>query len=483
MQEIWLKLDEHNDLFNYWEHELHIRKEFRNNFNLNQSVKVDNHKQIDFLYRSLYLCNKKDEFFLLLALNLNQAPALNWLKQANFKLMASFLKWIPKYITFNKPTPEQLQFLVHIYNSELNNYFIPICELLTSGQCQFILNRTANKELRNLLKNRQAKIEAEEQQLLYGFDLNKSLLPYPTLHGDKAKLILDTISLLHHNYTTSYSSLGEEAYFSNLLQIAQSLFEVGLVEDSLHILIALYEHYQHFNKLVDWLEDEKMVKALNKLVRRVLPIYALLYEPQAFDFTLQVYNHYFTRLTPDIASLTYLRIYEKLALISKDFTTTILELHQEILKIRSMRPEETPLLLDHELLDGLSSDRILEVLHLADSKLLSLPHEAFITLEFLRHLSHHGFINILEKDTLALNYLNLFRWLPTSLFINKNIYEDLITNTSFNMREQWEKTYKLITHYDNSSIWIDIKEKPDLFKLKTEELRRIILTGKFMGVL
>ncbi|NLB88415.1 MAG: hypothetical protein GX790_04195, partial [Syntrophomonadaceae bacterium] len=343
-------------------------------------------------------------------------------------------------------------------------------------------NRTASKELRNILKAQQAYLEKKEQQLLYGFE-PKNLLPYPTIHGDKVNIILGTIHSLHKNYADFYTNSGEEEHFSNLIKTAQSLFEIGLVTDSLHMLIALYKHYQQEHRLVDQVQDEKIVRSLNKLVRRVLPVYSLLFEPQAFDFALQVYNQYFTRLTPDIVSLTYLKLYDNLTLIPKDFTNTLLELYQHVLKIRHMRPDEIPLLLDSELNQGLSEERLSEILYLAESKLISLPHEAFITLEFLRILNKNNYANSLDKDRLAENYIALFKWLPASLFINQSTYEDLIINTSFNIREQLEKTIRLVSYYHNHSIFTDVAEKPELFKLKNEELRRIILTGKYMGVL
>lgn len=483
MQDIWLKLSKYENLFDYWDNELIFRKEFRKNLAVNKTVTIDQEKQVDFLYRSLYLCNKKEDFFTLITPNLNQVPALNWLKQADFTLITAFLEWLPGYISYQKPAIEQLQFLVHIYKREYNKYYIPIIEQLNLSQCQFILNRTANKELRNIIKAQQAKLEEKAQQLLYGFEPTKNLLPYLTIHGDKVNLILDTVNFLHQNYNTFYTNSGEEEHFTSLIQTAQSLFEIGLVEDSLHMLIALYNHYQQEHRLVDRVQDEKIVKSLNKLVRRVLPMYALLYEPQAFNYVLQIYNQYFARLTPDIASLTYLKIFDSLTPMPKDFTSIILELHQHIAKIRQMRPEETPLLLDYELKEELSEERLAEIFYLAESKLISLPHEAFITLEFLRVLNKNNYINAVDKNRLAENYLSLFKWLPSSLFINQTIYEDLITNTSFDIREQLEKTMKLIYHYHTHSILTDITEKPDLFKLKNEDLRRIILTGKFMGVL
>lgn len=483
MQKTWSKLNEHDNLFDYWDYELHIRKEFRDNFNFNQLVKVDNHDQIEFLFRSLYLCNKKLEFFFLLIPNLNKATALNWLKTVNLPVMKSFLQWLPEYIANYEPTVEQLQFLVHIYNSELDEYFIPVFNSLSLSQCKFISHRTANKGLRNLLKNRQNEILDEKDQFFYGLKSTKNISPYSTLHGDKVEIILETLNHLHKNQTLFNEPTNKKSSIASLLPLAELLFEVGLIEDSLYLLLTIHEHYQNDDVLIDYIENDNIWKEFNKLIRRVLPVYALLYQPQAFNFTLQIYDQYLPGLTPDVASLTYLKLYQILALKSESFSNTLFELYQEILKIRQMRPDEIPLLLDDELEDGIPEYRFFEILHLAESKLASLPHEAFITLEFLRQLVNHNFASKIGVETLAPNYLSLFRWLPSSLFMNISICEDLISSAKLADREQLEKTINLLTYYDNNSILLDIKEKPELFRLKNEELNRIILTGKFMGAL
>ncbi len=484
MQELWQKLNETTDLFAYWHNELKIRQEFRNNFTIDHTIILETREQIEFLYRSLYLTGRPADFFGALIPNLDKSPALNWLKAANPEIIRAFLEFMPKYIRDYKPGIEQLLFLVHLYNQELDHFFTPIISILTASQCQFISHKTANQDFRKLLKKRLAEIEKEQRKIFYGLDLTKNSLTYPTPQGDKVKLLIDTVNLLHKNQAIYNNSPSETEAGANLLPVVSSLFELGLIEDCLHLLLFIYNNYPGNNQSLTLNPDEKAIKTFNKLVLKTISMYALLNQSAPFHFAVQMYSRHFPDLNYDRASLNYLKLYEKMQVTSSSFTTTILDLYPEVLKIRQMRADEVPLLFDYEITDRLSGNRFLEICRLAQDKLAALPHETFITLELLRNLLKHGWVKeSIAKDILAENYLSLFRWLPSSLIINETLITDLITNTSPAVREQLEKILKLTTYYNNNSILVDIKEKPDLFKLKNEELRRVILTGKFLGVL
>lgn len=474
MREFWNKLEESSDLFDYWHKELEIRHQFRKEYNINYFVKLENREQIDFLYRSLYLVNQQDSFFTLIIPSLNKAFALNWIKTAPPHLIINFLEFLPMYILRLNPEIEKLLFLVHIYHTEFDPYFTTIINLFTNEECQYLINKTANQDLRKLIRARQKNIELEQKDILYNIELNSSL---STLHGDKSQLLAQAINNLHNNFTTN-----TYAYFSHLLTTIEQVFAIGLVNDALLLLLSTYEDYQLNNKITDLTIDEKIMKAFNKQARRILPMYAILYQPEAFNFSYNFYNQSFPKLTPDISSLIYLKIYEKIASISVDFPSAILDIIPELTQIRQLRPDETPLLYEYELTEKITPKRFYEILKLAESKLISLPHEAFITLEFLRNLLKYNYVlEVIDKDILAKDYLILFRWLPSSLFINNNIVTDLSTHTSHKIREELDKIIKLTTYYDTNSLFADINEKPDL--IKNDDIRKLILTGKFMGVL
>ncbi len=482
MQSLWSQLEASPDLFTYWEKEVRLRHNFRKDYSIDHIIKLENMKQIDFLYRSLYLVNRQNDFYIMLIANSNKTFALNWLKEAGDSLITDFLQYIPRYILEYSPRTTVLQFLIHIYNPKYDSFFMPIIDLMDQEECQFFISKTANRNLRNLLKSKKDQLESEEKGWFYGLNL-KNPAPLPTLYGDKLALITQAINYIHRNRNYfEYSPTYPQKYFTDLLSFAELLFEIGLVADSLHMLLLIYQHYEKDNKSLDFTEDEIIFKTFNKQVRRVLPIYALLYQAESFNFSLQFYHQNFPRLTPDLASLTYMKIYEKLHLAAQDFSTTILDSYPEILKIKQIRPDETALLYEHELTEKMTSQRFSKLLNLAETKLASLPHEAFITLDLLKNLLQHGWTaDTSSSDIIATNYLELFSWLPCPLFINNLLVTELNTHTSPRIKEEVEKHMKLLDYYNSYSIWQDITEKPDL--IKNETIRRLIFTGKFTGVL
>ncbi len=483
MQTLWSELEEKTDLFAYWGKELELRHNFRQDFTLDYIVELENAEQIDFLYRALYLVGRREEFFILLISKATKAFVLNWLRETDISVTYNLLQFIPSYILHYKPNIGELQFLIHIYMPRYDEYFRPIIDLLNGEECNFLAHKTANHNLRKLLLKRKTQIENEQQDYFYGFEFTKNLSPLPTIYGDKVGLIITAIEHIQQNQDrVAYNLMGDRRYFTHLLDLAEQLFAIGLVADGLHMLLLIYKDYEKNNKILDLVEDEIIFKAFNRQVRRMLPMYALLYQKEAFNFSLQFYQEHFPRLAPDIASLTYLQVYEKLTLSPPNFTNALLDIYPVVSQIKQIRPDETSLLYDYEIRNKVTPERFQAILTLIESKLLSLPHEAFISLDYLQNLLKHDFTTaMVNKDLLAEIYLRLFTWLPSPLFINNFLVADLAKDTSPEIKEELEKRLKLISYYETNSIWQDMAEKPDL--IKNESIRRLIVTGKFMGVL
>lgn len=472
MRKMWDKLEETSHLFDYWHKELAVRHYYRMEFDIDYKVTLENAKQIELLYRSLYMVNRPQDFFTLIVPNLNKTFALDWLKSAPQAIIINFLEFLPTYILKLKPEIEKLLFLVHIFRPDHKLYFKAIINLLNDEECQFLINKTANQDFRHILKHRQDYLKLEQKHILYGIDLNNAL---PTIQGDKIQLLTSTINNLHNNINerrlTNYPAL---------LIIIEQLFAIGLVPDSLILFLTVYDNYLAEDKPIN--EDIKanLMKNFNKEARQILPMYALLRQPLAFNFCHSFYKIHLTNLTPDLSSLAYLKIYEKFTSVTTDFNNALIGIMPDINIIAIERPLEPPLLYEGELTQGYTEKRFYEILYLAKNKLTSLPHEAFITLEFLRNLLKYDYIStIINKDILATMYLDLFRWCPNSLFINEEIVTDLSQHTSSVIRDELEKIIKLKTYYANNLILTDLKEKPDL--IKNDELRKLILTTEFMG--
>lgn len=472
MRKMWDKLEENSHLFDYWHKELAVRHYYRMEFDLDYKVTLENEKQIELLYRSLYMVNRPHDFFTLIIPNLNMTFALDWLRSAPQTIIINFLEFLPTYILKLKPEIEKLLFLVHIFRPDYKHYFKAIINLLSDEECQFLINKTANQNFRQILKQRQDYLKLEQKHILYGIDVNNAL---PTIQGDKIQLLTATINNLHN----SINEKGLTNYPALLITIEQ-LFAIGLVPDSLLLFLTVYDNYSTEDKHINEDINANIMKNFNKEARQILPMYALLRQPLAFNFCHSFYKMQLANLTPDLPSLAYLKIYEKFTSVTTDFNNALIGIMPEINTIAIERPLEPPLLYEGELAKGYSEKRFYEILYLAKNKLTSLPHEAFITLEFLRNLLKYDYITtIIDKDILASMYLDLFKWSPNSLFINEEIVADLSQHTSSGIRDELEKIIKLKTYYANNLILTDLREKPDL--IKNDELRKLILTTKFMG--
>lgn len=467
MLELNLEINTDTDLFAFWQYELNMRQEFRKTFFGKQPI-ITNIEQVEFLYRSLYLPGKTTDFFIALFPNLDKTPTLNWLKTSPSKIKAAFLSFLPNYINNYKPPIEQLLFLVPLYHPELNYLFISIFNHLTSPQCQYLINKTANRDLRNLLKKRINFIENEQKQLFYGNDFTKSQLTYPTMQGDKLEILIKTIYLIHE--------LEDHKDYWSYYKLASALFDLGLIEDCLYILIKM----KHLMERLDPVASNSW----RKLLFKTIPLCALISSVPPYKYAKNIYNHYFPDLISDDAGLLYLKLYERLQVTTSSFTGTLLDLYPEVLRIQQLRGEEIPLLLAKEISTSLSASRFIQVTQLASDKLASMPHEAFVILELLRKMLQHDMLaRQVNKDLIAKLYLDLFNWLPSSRFMHETMIAEILPHTSPAIREDLEKVLRLMIYYKNNSLSTEFREKPDLFKLKNEDLRRTFLIGEFMGVL
>ena len=176
-----------------------------------------------------------------------------------------------------------------------------------------------------------------------------------------------------------------------MLESAELVFQCGWPEDSLAILLDVYEDYQQKNRLVKILDDENIYRQFYKVLRRVIPVYSILFGlPDCLNRAKNIYQQAFPRILPDNASMQYLAVYESvLAGLNAVLQHPQWEIIIKASPIQKQRPSEPPLLLANEADSGISPQRWIELQGLIEQKMASLPHEAFITLEYLRFLQLH----------------------------------------------------------------------------------------------
>jgi hypothetical protein len=412
------------DLFQSWQDEVRLRNRLRTCAASNVAFSEMDQATVEFLYRSLYW-HKRPDFFQVLFINMNNLAVYKWLN-AKPGLTREFLTNLPYLILETRPDFRQLRFLINIYRAEYQPEFIRIVNVLDISICKELFKRTANQDLRTVLRERLEKMQKQS-----GFDYGIKISPrtkssYSALYGDKLHLLLRAAGAL--KTSRQYDSLQPDhsRRFAALLEAAGAVFEAGLIEDSLAILADAYVSYLDHNRTVNFEQETTLFKLLYRLLRRIIPVYALIYKPSApFTTALSCYRRCFGLISPDPASLEFLKIYE---IIQEGMTGPSQNIMTEIgLKaavVRNYRPDDM-------FLAGLCDSNQAPVPDLARQmqltaleRMRALPHEAFISLEFLRLTEkiHFGSINDLN---LLRDYMELWKWVPLPIFLNQSVIQEL----------------------------------------------------------
>lgn len=481
----YTRAEDEQDLFLFWETELLLRRQLRQaSFELG-SISPASSAELDFLCRSLYFAGRKKDFFQILFNNMHIMPVLNWLMNSPQTLICDFLEFMPWYIDKHPVEPQKLQFIINIYKVEFQQLFAAVINVISLESCSFLLSRSANPGLRELIKHREERLLKERDKLFYGISTGTGT--YPTFFGDKSELLREAINLLQASSAINFREPYGAARFHLLLQASDKIFQCGMVEDCLVIALDIYEDYQQKNRLVELLEDEKIYKEFYRLLRKTIPVYGLLLNPlQAYSLAIDIYDRYFPRIDSDPASLQYLNIYESIleGLTGKG-QHILMEIFYKVLKIQEYRPREQVLLYEKELLEGLDNARLLQIEKLYQEKMTSLPHEAFVSMEFSRFLQKQGKIVAGRQyiKHLLSAYVQLWKWLPSRLFIKQDIIEELGPLADEKSRKEATQLLEFINDYSDEKLKNELQLKPDLFKKKKAQIKREIFTGKFLGVL
>lgn len=471
------------DIFSFWQHEKRLRQEARFSEGDVNSLNLNKPEEIDLLYRAWYRSHRKTDFLHVLCVNLNRMPIMKWFMAASSDVAESFLEYLPWHITTMRPPAERLQFLVHIYRQELDPLFNPILHMLDLDQCHYLLDRTANAQLRMHLKTRLQILQDRHQDIYFGWPVSRSAAAGLTgLYGDRNTTLHTAIDLVWRTMTDR----GQEPYglkaFLNMLECADLLFQCGMVEDSLAVLMDIYQGYLEKNRLVDLLQDEQIYKLIQRLLRRVTPVYAVLQSaPRSSQKYHQIYKEYFPHFRPDPAAQTYLELFDHL--LSPDWLPSrgnwaIMNTLSD--RIHVNRPAETMLLCG----DWMSSQPVALLQSLADQKKQSYPQEALTLCLFIRWLHQHGVTSIDNNQAVWLYsmHLEFWHWVPSRLFMNTDIWGVLAPLLNPQVRREGQRLIEILRQLPGDRIPLEIANRPDLFRKRDAAVQRHILSGRFLGV-
>ncbi|KUG03054.1 hypothetical protein ASZ90_019597 [hydrocarbon metagenome] len=482
-----LQLDKdlnNNDLFIMWQNELSLRTSARAGTHDANTISIPGTPELEFWYRCWYFSDRKLDFFILLLDNLQNIQVLKWLGDGPVFLLQDFWSFLPWHIAFQQPNPEKLQFIVNLYNPEYHTAMLQVVNALNLGSCQYLLSRTANQELRKLFKDRESELLKNRKQSLYGF-IKSQKGDSPGLYGDKIDNILGTLGLLEassiHNYHDPYCA----ERFTRLLDAVEGVFRSGMVEDCLGMLIDLYEEYRRKNRLVSLLEDEKIHRTFYRLLRQVIPIYALSNQPLTpYELADRIYNEYFPLINRDPASLQYLVVYESIvSALNRQNPRIMYEIYMKSIILQKYRPFDNHLIESDELDKGIVPWRLEQFVDIIDQRISALPHESFILMEYLRMMSVMKLISLNDQiiGQLLDHYITLWQWLPCSLFMNETIYSQLAPLAGEEYRFRARAICDVVLGNNRNRLADDISSRPDLFRMKDAWLKRQVFAAHFLG--
>lgn len=431
------------DLFRTWQEEVQLRNHLRtySTGKVNLTFKHISSETLEFLQRAFYWSGRRQDFFDILLANMNDQATCRWIN-LNPDLACEFLAYVPYYILEKQPDYRQLKFLINIYRKEYQAGFIRIINVLNFGICRELILHTANNELRSLLRRRLGQLQEEQDDLDYGIKPG-ARSSYSTIYGDKLQLLVKAASGLKsiQHYNPIEPNLNQHFLLS--LEAAQSVFEAGLVEDSLATLADVYSTYLDQSRTVQWDEEALLYKSLHGELRRMIPIYALsLNSSAAFSSTLSCYRQWFALVSPDPASMQFLKFYETILEGNLNPAISLIpELHLKAVVINNYRPGDSFIVSVINWCQNPMNDPLIKMHMAAQERMRALPHEAFIILEFLRlALKYHPGCS--KGLNLLKDYEELWKWFPSPLFLNEELVQELSPYSDPAARRQTEKTVR-----------------------------------------
>jgi len=213
----------------------------------------------------------------------------------------------------------------------------------------------------------------------------------------------------------------------SILKSCNKLFKAGLLSDSLAIMSELIADFDNYQSIT--INQESFYKQINQIVRKTLPLYALLSDSEyPHRYALEIYRTLFPGLNPDPASLLYLDIYTILTASLQGYRRYAhYELVQTAGKILNFRSDDPLALFLHKSGEKAGSADLSPLKMILEQQNAAFPHETFVILELQRLWQQEGRSNFNKEYATQLlqTYLQFFHWIPSSVFINKEIMQQL----------------------------------------------------------
>lgn len=372
------------DFITAWEEELHLRRQLRSAEINPEQLSLEDEEDFFFLKRSLYYGPHRDDFFRILLYFLNSQPVIQGLNQSS-SLKTEFFSFLSCELKDYPADAAEIQGLINLYNDDFIDSFAQIINTLDEPSCTFLMKRSGNPRLRELLQHQIKDLQNKEDEK-----------PCQEESSSFSRRLLQASEALDRYLKSFNPTTG--------LETAEALFEAGMIEDCLVVLKLLSAHLapnQDSSEGICW----------QKLINKVLPLYAMLKQPfYARESACWLMQNHFPIAVLDSSELDLLKDYSQLmqALLSEDKEQSIMLLENW----QSSLPEEKLPLTN----PALYLDESLSIVPGA-------PHRALFYLERFRLFLRRQAIQCSVQDLKrwASGYLLLYKRFGHQLFLNADI--------------------------------------------------------------
>lgn len=469
-----------DDLFSFWRNEVQLKKDLRQNLSGYRDFKIQSKSQYVFLRQSLAYGEYKPAFMQILFFNMDSLAVQNELLQGHWQLCEEFLRCLPQIIAVEKSPPQSLQFLINLYRDECKDCYDDILSVLGYEECDYLLERTANHNLRKMLKSRCAQLHQQQSETHHGL-LQSAAGNYPTIFGDKIDLLKQTVGLLLFTPETNPENFF--IYLTKYLEAAEQLFMLGMLNECLVLLQIVYRQWAAGRENFLPEDYNSMNKSISRILSKSLSMYALLNSSFPYQFSQNLYQQNFPELRPENNAQIYLQIYQNMHTnLESNMNYTLIEITHSFLQLDQGEDD----LLAGYFINGaeLDENNLRQLLAKIDRDVTVMPHKALSTMEILRFLTYSHKIHMSKPlaGRLLQNYLALYQWIPAAPFLNRNILDQLGKSTDYDLQNEAEKRWLTARKYTRHSIQDLYLAHPDRFKDGNNIVLQQMLLGSFLGV-
>lgn len=479
LEKVWEK----GDVFTYWERELQARKQVRAAEDREQLAGVEPKREsLDFLFRTFFPTAKRTCFYRYLLEHSHTMPVLRWLMSCPEKVKLDFLGWLPGNLPAS--AGRKLDFLINIYTESLRDIYRKILAVMDQEEIDYLADRTANRELRRLLRERREQLATSRKEENQGVRVEAVRIPgWESFFGNKVNLARETLYILQKVDSDTFDHPYNYERLGLLCQGAEGLYRLGWLQDCLVLLLEVYRDFMAKSRLADQDQAAEIYRRLDRLARRLVPVYALVEYPQEPRAAAeQIYRLHLPNLTAEGGSLAYLSFWDKL----RETGSTSVFPRTEILafcrQVRAARNDDRFVTVLESAMPG--EDGVRALLHTAEQRFKSRPHEAFVILEFLRGLVASGYITSGYSETCSFlldAYLKLWRWVPSRVFFNQAQVDVLIPGLGEDSRRKAAKVLQWVSRSPNQVLQF-YRDKAELARTGGNFAALEMVVSKLLGV-